>query len=105
MDIEMPMLDGMEAAREFRQTDEHALLVFITNLASYAIHGYEVQAFDYNVTMEWTGNMFITDILFLLDAEGQPEKMQGQTGTYSDRIQRKTASVQQSGGRTGQRVL
>ena len=47
MDIEMPYIDGMSAAHRLRQMDETAALVFVTNLARYAINGYEVDAFDY----------------------------------------------------------
>ncbi|MBQ8075382.1 MAG: response regulator transcription factor [Oscillospiraceae bacterium] len=47
LDIEMPKLDGMKAAEYIRQKDEHVILVFITNVARYAVKGYEVQALDY----------------------------------------------------------
>ena len=47
MDIEMPMLDGMKAARLIRKKDEHVAIVFITNIAHYAVKGYEVGALDY----------------------------------------------------------
>lgn len=47
MDIEMPYMDGMTAARELRRIDEEVLLLFITNAPQYAIHGYEVGALDY----------------------------------------------------------
>lgn len=47
MDIEMPGADGMQTARRLRQVDEQVVLVFITNMAQYAIQGYAVQALDY----------------------------------------------------------
>lgn len=47
MDIEMPGADGMQIAHRLRQTDEQVVLVFITNMAQYAIQGYAVQALDY----------------------------------------------------------
>ncbi len=47
LDIEMPHLNGMEVAKEIRKSDPHAVIIFITNTAKYAINGYEVQAFDY----------------------------------------------------------
>ncbi len=47
LDIEMPHLDGMKTAELIRKTDEHVILVFITNVARYAVKGYEVQALDY----------------------------------------------------------
>lgn len=49
MDVEMPHLNGIETARNFRKRDKMAVLVFITNMAQYAIHGYEVDAIEYMV--------------------------------------------------------
>ena len=47
MDIEMPLMSGMEAAKALRQIDRGVTLVFVTNMAQYAIKGYEVDALDY----------------------------------------------------------
>lgn len=47
LDIEMPRLDGMSAARQIREMDEQVTIIFITNMAQYAIHGYEVGALDF----------------------------------------------------------
>ena len=49
LDIEMPGIDGMETAKKIRELDEETFLVFVTNMAQYAIHGYEVDAFDFVV--------------------------------------------------------
>ena len=49
MDVEMPHLNGIETARNFRKRDKMAVLVFITNMAQYAIHGYEVDDIEYMV--------------------------------------------------------
>lgn len=49
LDIEMPGMDGLETAHEVRRTDEAAGIIFITNMAQYAIRGYEVNAIDFMV--------------------------------------------------------
>ena len=47
LDIQMQQLDGMQTAEKIRQLDENVLLIFITNLANYAIKGYAVNALDF----------------------------------------------------------
>ena len=47
MDIEMPGLDGMSAAEKIRETDKDVIILFITNMAQYAIKGYQVRARSY----------------------------------------------------------
>lgn len=49
MDIEMPNMNGMEAARRLREIDEQVVLIFVTNMAQFAAKGYEVDALDYIV--------------------------------------------------------
>lgn len=47
MDVEMPHLNGMNVAHRLRQIDPLVVLVFVTNMAQYAVQGYEVDAVDY----------------------------------------------------------
>ena len=47
LDIEMPGISGMEAAKMIREKDRNVIMIFVTNLAQYAIKGYEVGAMDY----------------------------------------------------------
>ncbi|MBO7368928.1 MAG: response regulator transcription factor [Clostridia bacterium] len=47
MDIEMPGMDGIELARAIRKVDKSVILIFVTNLAQYAVQGYEVEALDF----------------------------------------------------------
>lgn len=46
-DIEMTLLNGMDAAKVIRERDVNVVMVFITNMAQYAIEGYEVGALDF----------------------------------------------------------
>ncbi|MDF2903611.1 MAG: DNA-binding response regulator [Bacillus sp. (in: firmicutes)] len=47
MDVQMRFMDGMSAAEEIRKIDTEVVIIFITNLAQYAIKGYAVDALDY----------------------------------------------------------
>lgn len=49
MDIDMPGINGMEAAGLLRTYDQETPLIFVTNLAQYAVQGYEVDALDFIV--------------------------------------------------------
>ncbi|MBU7595767.1 LytR/AlgR family response regulator transcription factor [Metabacillus halosaccharovorans] len=47
MDVQMRFMDGMSAAEEIRKVDTEVVIIFITNMAQYAIKGYAVDALDY----------------------------------------------------------
>ncbi len=49
LDVEMPGSDGMVVAKEIRQKDSSAAILFVTNMAQYATKGYEVDAVDYMI--------------------------------------------------------
>lgn len=49
MDVCLPGINGMEAARRLRQADQKAVLIFVTGMAQYAVDSYEVGAQDYLV--------------------------------------------------------
>lgn len=49
MDIELPSMDGMTAAKMLRERDSYVTLIFVTNMAQFAIKGYEVNALDFIV--------------------------------------------------------
>ena len=47
LDIEMPLINGMQAAEKLRETNKSIALIFVTNTAKYAVNGYSVDAVDY----------------------------------------------------------
>ena len=47
MDIDLPGINGMEAATLLRSFDQQTPLIFVTNLSQYAVRGYEVDALDF----------------------------------------------------------
>ena len=49
MDIQMPVLNGLDAAKMLRKTDPAVILVFVTDLKNHAVDGYTVDAMDYIV--------------------------------------------------------
>lgn len=75
MDIELPDVDGMEAAKRLRKTDPDVMIVFVTNMAQYAIKGYEVRAFDFIVKPVSYGN-------FSVKLRGAMDVLRARDGKY-----------------------
>lgn len=57
LDIEMPGINGMEAAHLLRSWDDEIPIIFVTNLAKYAVKGYEVGAVGFIVKPVTYGNL------------------------------------------------
>lgn len=47
LDIDMPGMNGVDAARLLRKSDSDVVIMFVTNMPQYALAGYEVEAVDY----------------------------------------------------------
>lgn len=47
LDIEMPVFNGLEVSQKLREMDRDVNIVFVTNMAQYALKGYKVGALDY----------------------------------------------------------
>lgn len=59
LDIQMEGMNGMQAAREIRKKDENVLIVFVTNMAQYALESYEVHAYDFILKPLTYGNFYM----------------------------------------------
>lgn len=57
LDIDLPGITGMEAAQLMRVYDESTPIIFVTNLAKYAVKGYEVGATGFIVKPVTWGNL------------------------------------------------
>lgn len=47
MDVCLPDYDGFDVCHKLRERDPNVVIMFVTNMAQYAIRGYEVNAVDY----------------------------------------------------------
>ena len=47
LDIQMRLVNGLQAARRIRQMDESVGIIFLTNLTQYSLEGYKYQAANY----------------------------------------------------------
>lgn len=57
LDIDLPGINGMEAAQLLRVYDEATPIIFVTNLAKYAVKGYEVNALGFIVKPATYGSL------------------------------------------------
>lgn len=46
-DVQMPLMDGMTAAKKIRQIDDNVIIIFLTNYVQWAVEGYAVHALDF----------------------------------------------------------
>jgi DNA-binding LytR/AlgR family response regulator len=46
-DIEMPYMNGLDAAKKIREFDKKVQIIFVSKAAQYAVRGYEVDAVGY----------------------------------------------------------
>lgn len=47
LDIQLPCINGMRLAERIRNQDAEVIIVFVTNMAQYAVEGYKVGALDF----------------------------------------------------------
>ncbi len=77
LDIEMPVVNGMEAAERIREMDEDVVIMFITNMAQYALFGYSVGALDFVMkpVNYYTFSMKVRRVLKRVKKKEQEQKM------------------------------
>ena len=86
LDVEMQHLDGMETARRIRELDSDVLLIFITNMAQYAIKRYAVGALDYVLkSVPVDGGMRRLDAaaIYYIESEGHRVHFYTEDGDFS----------------------
>lgn len=49
LDVQMDIMGGLETAERIREQDREVIIVFVTNMAEFAIKGYKVDAMSYVV--------------------------------------------------------
>ncbi len=94
MDIRLPDMLGIDAARKIRERDSEVMIVFVTTMTQYAIDGYEVNAFDY-ILKPLRYDAFVTKmdrIRRILDRSGEGATVTIKTKT--DQFYIKAAEIQ-----------
>lgn len=74
MDIDMPLLNGMETSKKIRETNNETSIVFITNMANHAVNGYKVRALDFMVKPLTYADFKMTMSRFLSSFEAKAPK-------------------------------
>ena len=74
MEIELPDINGMDAAKKLRLLDESVVLIFVTNMAQFAVGGYAVDAMDFMVKPVSYENVCIKISRAIKKIEGKREE-------------------------------
>lgn len=88
IDIQMPHMNGMEAATKLRELDSTVPLVFITNMSNFAVKGYSVNAVDFVVKPVSYANFtaMLNKVLRLVDDSAEAIILKTKEGKVKVRI-------------------
>lgn len=76
LDIEMPIINGIETAKKLRKWDVNSKIIYVTNNSNYKDCAYKVHAFDYisKPVTERTINNVLHDVVRYLDNTSENHK-------------------------------
>ena len=82
LDIQMPHMNGMELAQKLRKQNDNCIIIFVTNMAQYAIKGYEVDALGFMLKpVNYTNFAMVFErALNKIGAKGQSVTLSGEDG-------------------------
>lgn len=86
LDVMMPAVSGMEAARELRGFDSDAALVFLTSSPEFAVESYRYKAQDYLLKPARREQLFSLLDTLLATRQGSGESLSVKTKTGVTRI-------------------
>ncbi len=76
LDVVMPGLNGIEAAREIREYDTNVRIIFLTNSSEFAVQSYAVGAYFYQLKPIWRESFFrLMDMVFSEYAREQTDSI------------------------------
>lgn len=79
LDIQMPDMDGMSAAKALRETDDQTGIFFVTGYEDYLVQGYEVEAFRYLIKPVSEEKLWAALDQFLKKRGGQKRVLMAET--------------------------
>lgn len=59
LDIMMPFMNGMDAAKEIRQSNKDVKIIFMTSSSEFAVESYSVDAYYYALKPIWKEKLFV----------------------------------------------
>ncbi len=93
LDILMPLVNGMDAAKEIRQYNQDVKIIFSTSSPEFAVESYSVDAFYYAIKPIWKEKLFllldkvIAEIKIAEGASFLIKSKAGLTRIYTNRLE------------------